>query len=159
MIIPEHSEASSALKSALNILGYADNTEKKLREKLYARGYSKSAVNDAVAYLKEHRYLDDRRFLERAVEHYAKVKLYGRARIRRELFAKGFSREDIDGIDYGEFDIDFVGLCGTRINKTASRYKSRDALTAALARYGYMYSEIKSALEHSDQKEQEYEQN
>ena len=106
----------------------------------------KEQNEDVVAYLKEHRYLDDKRFLERAVEHYAKVKLYGRLRIKRELYAKGFSREDINGVDFDEYDIDFVKTCGERIEKTASRYKSRDALVAALARYGYTDSEIKSAL-------------
>ncbi|MBQ7500720.1 MAG: regulatory protein RecX [Clostridia bacterium] len=140
-----NTEYENALKSALNILNYADNTEKKLREKLRSRGYSRSAVDEAVVYLKRYRYLDDRRFMERAVNHYANVKLYGARRIISSLYAKGFAREDIESLDFDEYGIDFVELCRKRIEKTASRYKSREALVAALLRYGFSYSEIKEA--------------
>ena len=139
-------EYDNALKSALNILNFADNTEKKLREKLTSRGHSRKTVNEVVEYLKRVGYLDDSRFIRQAVNYYASVKLYGRIRIKKELFAKGFSREDVDAVDYDDYDLDFVGLCGERIEKTASRYKTREALVAALARYGYTYGEIKSAL-------------
>lgn len=132
-----------AARSALNILDYADNTERKLREKLARKGYSRDETDYAVEYAKKSGYLNEKRHLENAVYTIANHKLYGKRRIRAELYQKGFRIEDIDNIDFSE--IDFASNCAERIKKTVNRYDDKNKLQAALLRYGFSYEDIKSA--------------
>lgn len=137
------SEDKKALNTTLNILGFADNTEKKLREKLTRKGYSPDSVEYAVAYVKKIGALNDKRFLEREATRIAEQKLYGRRRIEQELYAKGFARDDILSLDFEE--VDFPALCAKRIVKTRARFTDPRKLYAALVRYGYTSSDIREA--------------
>ena len=139
------SEHKKAVRSALNILGYADNTEKKLREKLSHKGYDPASVDFAVDYVKNMGALNDSRFIDIEVRRLAERKLYGIRRITQELFVKGFSREDIASVDLSE--LDFPALCAKRIAQLSSRYPDRRKLYAALQRYGYTSSDIRQAFE------------
>ena len=136
-------EYKKALNTALNILGFADNTEKKLREKLARKGHGPEAIDYACDYVKRIGALNDKRFIEREATRIAEQKLYGRRRIAQELYAKGFSREDILSLDFGE--VDFPALCARRIVKTRARFTDPRKLYAALVRYGYTSSDIREA--------------
>ena len=133
-----------AARSALNMLDYADCTEKKLIEKLRRKGYDEEEIDYAVAYAKRVGYLNDSRLIANAVYGIANSKLYGKRRVIAELFTKGFKREDIDAVDFEE--IDFVDNCVKRIEKTKNRYSDTRKLYAALLRYGFSPSEIKGAF-------------
>ena len=137
--LPKH------IRSALNILDYADNTEKRLREKLFRKNYTPDEIEEAVAYVKDIGCLNDAEYIKRAAEYMAEVKLYGRYRIKKALAEKGFSFDDIGALDLSAFD--FFAICEKRIEK--SRYKSRQALCAALQRYGFTRDEIESGIENT----------
>ena len=53
--IPESPDEAykNALKTAMNIVGYKDNTERTLAEKLLDRGYSEETVFSVVSFMKE----------------------------------------------------------------------------------------------------------
>lgn len=138
-------EYEKAVNTAFNILDYADNTEKKLREKLARKGHAPDAVDFAVSYAKKAGALDDLRFMRRLADQLATVKLYGRRRIANELFVKGFKRSDIISLDLSE--VDFGALCAQRIRKTAARYPEKDKMYASLLRYGYTPGDIAAARE------------
>ena len=138
-------EYEKALKSAFNILDYADNTEKKLREKLARKGNTTEAINFAVDYCKAHGFLNDMRYLLHISERIANVKLYGRRRVIEELYTKGFTREDIELLTFE--DIDFAENCAERIRQTGARYSDPEKLKNALLRYGYSWTDIRAALE------------
>ena len=138
-------EHKKAVRSALNILGYADNTEKKLREKLLHKGYEPGSVDFAVDYVKNMGALNDARFIEIEIRRLAERKLYGIRRITQELCVKGFSRADIAAADLSE--LDFPALCARRIAQISSRYPDRRKLYAALQRYGYTSQDIRLAFE------------
>lgn len=133
-----------ATRSALNILDYADCTEKKLIEKLRRKGYDEDEIDFATAYAKKVGYLNDARLIANAVYGIANSKLYGKKRIIAELYTKGFRREDIEAVDFSE--IDFTENCAKRIRKTKNRYSDIHKLYAALMRYGFSGSEIKEAM-------------
>lgn len=143
------SEYKKAVQTALNILGFADNTEKKLREKLARKGHEPDAVDFAVDYVKRIRALDDVRFIEREARRLAEQKLYGPRRIAQELYAKGFSRADISALDLGA--LDFPALCARRIAATRSRYSDPRKLYAALLRYGFTSGHIRDAQALADE--------
>ena len=138
-------EYEKAVKTAFNVLEYADNTEKQLREKLKRKGHAPDAVDFAVNYAKETGALDDLRYMRRLAERLATVKLYGRRRIVNELFVKGFKKSDILSLDLSE--VDFGVLCAERMKKTASRYPEREKMYASLLRYGFTPSDIAAARE------------
>lgn len=133
-----------AIRSALNILDYADNTEKKLREKLFRKGYTAEETDIAVEYARKMDYLNESRFLEVMVYSLANTKLYGRRRIIQELYVKGFRREIIAEADFSE--IDFIANCCKRVKKTKNNYSDVRKLYEALLRYGFSSDEIKKAF-------------
>ena len=72
----DYSDSEKAcINSALNILVYANNTEKKLREKLYRKGYSNTAIDSAIDYVKGKGYIDENAQILDAAELLATAKL------------------------------------------------------------------------------------
>ena len=143
---------SEVLSAASSIIVFADNTENKLREKLLKRGFEKEYVDVAIERLKSAGVVNDERLIFTAVEAIANKKLYGRGRIKLELQKMGFERSLIsDCFEECTEDIDFKENClklavKKRLDKKLiDREKSKNA-AAALARYGYGYSEIKYAM-------------
>ena len=136
------SENERALKSAMNILAYADNTERRLRRKLAEKGFTPEAIEYAASYVIEKGYLDEYRMIDSAVRSLVKFKMYGKARVIAELHQKGFKREVIDSFDFG--DIDFYDACRRMLEK---RGGINDEKTRAyLLRHGHSSSDIKRAF-------------
>ncbi len=142
---------SEVMSAASNIIVFADNTEKKLREKLVRKGFAEELVDCAIERLKKAGVVNDERLIYSAAESLANKKLYGRGRIKLELQKKGFERSLISEIfEDCIADIDFKENCLKLVkkkklsSKLLDRETSKNA-TAALARYGYGYAEIKYA--------------
>ncbi|MBQ7968977.1 MAG: regulatory protein RecX [Clostridia bacterium] len=148
---PKKDGVSEVMNAASNILVFADNTEKSLREKLMRKGFAPELVDKAVERLKEAGLVNDARLMKSYTEYLADKKLYGKARIKLELQKKGFDRELINGkFDECTEDVDFKENCVKMVRKKNLVQKICDtktarAVTAALARYGYGYAEIKYA--------------
>ncbi len=136
------SSSEKAAKSAVSILSYAPNTEKRLREKLYHKGFSAEDIDFAVDYVKKKGYLNDQRQIAYSVESLATRKLYGVRRIREELYKSGYSRELIDALDFSEYD--FAQLCEQYAAKRPN--DTPEKLAAALQRHGFSKNEIIAVL-------------
>ena len=142
---------SEVMNAASNILVFADNTEKSLREKLGRKGFDPELIDKAVEKMKAAGLVNDARLIKSYSEYLANKKLYGKARIRLELQKKGFDRELInEKLEDSVSDVDFKENCLKMIRKKNLVKKICDsktarAVTAALARYGYGYVEIKYA--------------
>ena len=148
---PKNTGLKEVMNAASNILVFADNTEKNLRDKLLRKGYSEELIASAVEKLKEAGLINDSRLMHSYSEYLAGKKLYGKARIKLELQKKGFERELI-GEQFEDCvnDVDFKENCLKLVRKKNLVKKICDsktarAVTAALARYGYGYAEIKYA--------------
>jgi regulatory protein len=81
---------------ALRWLGRRDYTTAELRARLVARGGPDAPVDAVLTALAEQGLVDDRRAAASHVRLAARVKLRGRARVARELAARGLDREIID---------------------------------------------------------------
>lgn len=142
---------SEVMNAASNILVFADNTEKSLREKLGRKGFDPELIDKAVEKMKAAGLVNDARLIKSYSEYLANKKLYGKARIRLELQKKGFGRELInEKLEDSVSDVDFKENCLKMIRKKnlvkkICDSKTAKAVTAALARYGYGYVEIKYA--------------
>ena len=139
-----------ALKTALNILAYAETTESTLLKKLLDKGYAREDAEFALAYMVKHRYLDEKRYLFRLVEYLGNTKLYGKRRIAMQIKQKGFSQKTLsiwlqDALDC----VNDVENCQKVLPKVQ---KDTDKKTVeALLRRGFVYGDIKTAMQnHSD---------
>ena len=75
---------------ALHILERSDRTEQELRAKL-ERNYRAEAVEDAISYVKQYHYLDDRRYAVNYLNSRGRVK--SRRQVEQELlYKKGISK-------------------------------------------------------------------
>ncbi|MBR5314331.1 MAG: regulatory protein RecX [Clostridia bacterium] len=148
---PKNESISEVMNAASNILVFADNTEKSLREKLSRKGFDPELVDKAVEKLKEAGLINDARLMRSYTEYLADKKLYGKARIKLELQKKGFEKslinehfdECVEDVDFKENCVKMV--CKKNFVKKICDTKTARAVTAALARYGYGYAEIKYA--------------
>lgn len=129
------------IRTAMNILAYADNTGKRLFIKLRQKGFSKEDAETAVAYCMEKGYIDESRQLEAAIHHMASHKLYGRRRMIAELNKLGFSRAAIAEADFS--GIDFAENCYILWLKRGGIIDDRTR--QYLVTYGYGSSEISLA--------------
>jgi len=140
---------SLCLAAAMRILAFADNSERQLREKLGAKGYTPFEIGCTLDTLRKKRFVDDRRYIENKIRYLAKTKLYGRGRIRLEL-AEKVDREALDRhfpilIEELEEEIDFPEKAARLADKY--RGKSREYIYAKLKNNGFTSSEVGFALE------------
>ncbi len=141
-----------AVKKGIDLISYGDNTKSQLIMKLRARGFDKYMAEDAAEYVRELGYIDEKGILERAVHQLAGVKLYGKSRIKNELYKKGISREIIgEYLDDLFEEIDFEGNLCKLIQKKCdferlSDCKYRESLYAAMYRLGYSPSDTRAAI-------------
>lgn len=90
----EAAEKLACVQKALSLLSYGDYSSRRLTEKL-RRHFPPEVCARTVALLKERGYVDDDRLAARYAKCYARIRCYGPARIRQELFGKGFSADVI----------------------------------------------------------------
>lgn len=149
--MPRDESVKEVMAAATNILVFADNTEKNLRNKLERKGFNEEAIDSAVEKLKEAGLINDARLMHSVSEYLADKKLYGRGRIKLELQKKGFDKCLIgEQFDECVSEVDFKENCLKLVRKKRLAEKILDSktarsVTAALARYGYGYAEIKYA--------------
>ena len=133
-------ERRRALKKALNVLSFSDNSESKLREKLYRAGFSSSAANFAIEQCCSLGYIDELRQIERLVMREYSY-LFGPKKILYKLSHRGYSTKKILSVisslkENGKIDFDKTKqeLLNTKLESDAS-YEEKMKL---LQKYGYV---------------------
>ena len=141
----------SAIKKGISLLGYASNTAKGLARKLKMKGYPADVADEAATYLKEKGYIreSDDAFL--FAENLALHKFYGKNRIKKEMFVKGFPESVIrETLELTE--VDFAEVCARRIRSMGGvgilkNTEEKNKAVSALMRYGFSYQDIREATE------------
>ena len=139
----------AAIKKGIDLLGYAKNTAKTLQYKLKRKGFSEDIAKEAVEFLSEKGYIREDEDAYYFAQTLAERKRYGKSRIQKEMFAKGFSSETIrETLDI--LEVDFTEICAARLDAMggASLFETpedRKKITASLLRYGFSYAEIREA--------------
>ena len=152
-------QLAKAFQTVCNILGYADQTENKLREKLRQRGYSSSVTEEALARARELGFLDEYRLALRRYRYLAEVRLLGEARIRAELRQYGFQPETVAKLDADSeelCDIDFAENCAKLLRKRGGVLDRKNY--AYLRGKGFSGEEIAQARRISAEKDSEREE-
>ena len=146
-LIRRKTSAALAREYRLTLLSNRQHSRKELGDKLLRKGTPDEAVDDALDWLEDHGYLNDGRYAGAVVRHYA-AKGYGPGRIRMELTKRGISREHWDSA-FGELpqtDDTIERFLRSRLRNPDDRDEVRK-VSAALARRGFGWDEIKAAIE------------
>ncbi len=85
----------SCIKSAFSMLSYNDMSSGKLKRKL-SQKYDKDIASEVTDMLKERGYINDTSLALRYAESFYTSKKWGPARIKSELYSRGFSSDDIN---------------------------------------------------------------
>jgi regulatory protein len=83
---------NSAREKALSYLGRFSRTRKQVADYLKRKEFTPEQIQDAIAYLVEHRYLDDDAFAESFIQEKIRHK-DGPSKIRQMLYLKGISSD------------------------------------------------------------------
>ncbi len=143
-------QKTSAIKKGIVFLEYAKNTRRTLKTKLVRKGFSPEIAEDAVEYLAEKGYIREENDALQFAETLAVRRHFGKNRIKKELFAKGYT-SDIIADTIEELDVDFAKICAERISSMGaedafSSPEMKRKNTAALLRYGFSYDDIREAM-------------
>ena len=128
-----------ALKKALYLLSFSDNSERNLRYKLMRAGYPGDVVDFAVSEVLRLGYINEARQLERLILTEANSRLFGPMKIISRLVGKGYSasaiREAMESLrDSGE--VDFDTNRARLLEKLPDGYTDED-MYKLLYKYGY----------------------
>ncbi len=123
----------SCRSKAMKLLEFSDKSEQQLRERLKEGGFPPFAVDDAIEYLKDLHYLDDRRFADSYIR--AKAGQYSASELRARLLEKGISRDDADAA------VEAAGLdeCAVIRRLFEKRYAGKDLTDPELYRKAFQY--------------------
>lgn len=143
-----------AYEEALTLLDYSQRTAGELRKKLIDKGYAPPAADAVVARLTEVRIIDDAAYAKRMVESIAR-KPVGVYAAKRKLRAKGFAEEDADDALEQLDDEQQAAMALELARKLLPRYQAKNSdgravrakLSQALARRGFSWENVKSAVE------------
>ena len=80
-------------KKALRLLEHMDRTEKGLTDRLLGAGFSEELAEDAVSYVKDYGYINDRRYALNYIMY--RIHDKSRQKIFQELSGKGIDRQTI----------------------------------------------------------------
>lgn len=150
-LLLRYMKLNSAIKKGTALLGFSRNTKKSLKNKLTQRGYPADIAEEAAEYLAVHGYISEHTDAELLAESLAERKLYGKNRIKKELYAKGFEADAIrDAMD--ALEADFAEICVKRIKNMGGtpvfeEKETRSKAMASLMRYGFSYDDVREAMD------------
>lgn len=141
--------AGKALNKAYDLLSRRAHSEKELRRKL-SKFYDEESADNAVNRMLELGYLNDEQYAEDLFAHLLNNKHFSVLHIKQEMLKRGIDKSIIEGILI-ENPTDEVSSIVEIINKKylvklGSGKDGKDKVIAALARKGFSYSDIKSAI-------------
>ena len=137
-----------AIRRGIALLGYGDQSARRLAYKLTAKGVDRDTAARATAYLTEKGYIreDDTATL-RAEQDLRKG--WGERRIREDLIAHGFTREAVEEAMEELSNTDWVENCAAAIRKKYGEIPEdkgeRQKMLAAMMRLGYDADTVKAA--------------
>jgi len=147
---------------ALKFLSYRDHSGGELLQKL-RKYYNDKTAQKALAWVRELGYQDDKRYAEKLAVMLIETKHYGIRKTRYEMKQKGLSEDVIDTAleDYGDEEIIniIISLIERKYSDKLDDWQSAKKVTDALARRGYDYDDIKTAINHvKEDLEMEYDE-
>ena len=138
-----------AIRRGLALLGYGDQSARKLTYKLTSKGIDRETAARAVAYLTEKGYVRESGTATLRAQQDAR-KLWGPRRIREDLQAQGFTPDAVDEALEALSETDWVENCVAAIRKkqgdVPADRAARQKFIAAVMRLGYDADTVREAM-------------
>ena len=140
-----------AKNKALNILAKADQSEKKIREKL-SSDFEDDTIDMVIEFLKKNNFINDDLLAQKIVNTNVNLNRCGKNRIKQNLHNKGIDKQSIDeAISDIDTDVEFENamyLAKKRYDrvKKEDKIKIYQKISQHLAYKGFSYDIIKRAL-------------
>ena len=127
---------------------YKRRTEQEIRRK-FTGTMKEDILEDIIEYLKEAKYINDKEYIERAVNNFKILKNMSLFEVKSKLFTKGLSRDDIE--DYFYENMDELNEYEKNSARNILNKKQKDIDIEDIKKYlikkGYKSESIKSAIE------------
>lgn len=137
-----------AKKKAMDFLIRSDKTEKELRDKLKQECYPDCIIEETIAFLHSHHYINEDSYLENCIRYYGKGK--SAMFLKQKLKKKGFDGEKVgyylDKLHNEEAEL--VYLIKKKVSGVVELTpEQREKLSMQLYRKGFSLSDIKRQLD------------
>ena len=123
---------------------FKKRTEQEVRNK-FSGSIEENMLEDIIEYLKEAKYLDDKEYIDRAINNFITLKNLSLKEVKYKLMAKGLNRDDIEDYFYENKDeLDEYEKKSAR-NIFYKKQKDMDIeeIKQYLLKKGYKYDNIK----------------
>lgn len=140
-----------AKNKALSIISKADQSEKKIREKLFA-DFEEDVIDRVMEFLKEYNFVNDTILAQKIVNTNVNLNKCGKNRIKQNLYNKGIDKESIDNaVSEIDTDLEFENamyLAKKRYERVKKEDKRKvyQKISQHLAYKGFNYDIIKRVL-------------
>lgn len=139
----------TCMEECLNYLKFS-RTEKEVRNYLYEMDYKTNEIEDAIAYAKELKYIDDYDYAYAYVNDHVLINKWGPIKIKLKLKEKGIPEEYINNT-LMDNEKDIMNNLYQQFEKKAnsldlSDQKDKNKIIRHLLNKGYNYSEISEVL-------------
>ncbi|MDL2248961.1 RecX family transcriptional regulator [Tyzzerella sp. OttesenSCG-928-J15] len=141
---------------ALKYLSYSAKTKKEMLKKLKTYDFSPDIIDEVIAFLEEHNFINDYDYAEKFAESRRRAG-YGEHRIKSELYIKGISGDVIEDVLEKDDDDDEDETVNTILKLLEKKIKSdtkeefyeneRQKIYGFLNRRGFGFDDVKVAIQ------------
>ncbi len=135
---------------AIDLISRRLRSEREIRDYAWRKQWTKDNTDRVIGRLQERGYLNDEKFAESFVRSRANTRNFSARRMKVELQKKGIKPEIIAKTMAISDDYDEMAALNTLITKRRNKYDDERKFIAYLARQGFSYDDIKSALAEHD---------
>lgn len=131
----------------LKYIMYKKRTEREIRQKFSS--FDENMVEDAIEYLKEAGYIDDYKYVERAINEFVNINTLSIKEIKYKLMKKGISKDIIEDYLYNNSEMleNYEVKCAKKIYQKKSVTDDRIEIINFLRKKGYTEDSIKQIEE------------
>lgn len=132
---------------AVDLISRRIRSEREIRGYAFQKSWTKENLEKVIERLYERGYLNDEKFAESFVRSRANLRNFSTRKMKMELMKKGIRSDIIEKVLSESDDFDETESLKKLIQKKRGHYDDERKLIAYLARQGFSYDKIKSALE------------
>jgi len=144
--LKDESEFGKSYIRAVDLISRRPRSEKEIRDYAWKKQWSAEIRDRVIERLKERLYLNDEKFAESFVRSRTNTRNFSKRKMQAELMKKGIQKELMEKV-LADSDFDESESLKNLMAKKRDKYDSTEKLVQYLARQGFRYDHIKSALD------------
>ncbi|MEG0570133.1 MAG: regulatory protein RecX [Oscillospiraceae bacterium] len=155
----QQAQVRKARERAFYLISYRDHSQKEMFNKL-KKSVDEKVAAQTVAMLVKQGLIDDTAYAQKLSDYYLITKKWGKRKAMYEMLNKGIDKELISAsLDECEVDTsaNIIEIIEQKYYDKLTDYNDRQKVIAALMRRGYVYSQIKTAIDEYAQQDTDYE--